>query len=130
MSKSNECTIIISADTEGINMTSYPQVAIEECSVAEYVCVIDSAFPKAPVVLWYIGDSPVDIKYGYYIDNNVTTTANNGKKTISTLQLTAQREMNNKRVKCVLKNDQTKSDGCILRVTCKYLLVYDYQMTN
>ena len=114
----------ISVEAEEINMTSHSQNAIEECSVAEYVCETDSAFPKAPVVLWYIGDSPVDIKYGHSIENNASTMDNNEQAMTSILKLTAQRGMNGKTVKCVLENDENKFEERILTVTCKYLLVH------
>ena len=75
-----------------------------------------------------MADLPVDANYGHSIDDNASTGAYQGQKTISTLKLTTQRDMNGQAVKCVLENDETKFDEHNLSVTCKYFLVHEYQM--
>ena len=96
-------------------MTKVPQLAVEEDSVVQYVCETDYAFPDPPVVLWFVDDVPV----GASEVNNSSSGDNHGQMTISTLNVTAKREMNNRTVKCVLQNNSTKMRKHNLKVLCK-----------
>ena len=121
--------MMVSANATTINMTRVSHQAIEEGSVAEYVCKTGCAYP-GPVVLWYMDDKPVDIHDGFDIKNIITCEDYNGQKTKSVLQLTTKREMNNKKVKCALENDDSKFSEHNLNITCKYLLVHENQVKS
>ena len=117
-------TISVNATT--INMTRGAEQAIEEGSMAEYVCETDCAYPDPPSVLWYVDDKPVGLINGQKdpTNNFLSCKDYNGQKTSSTIQLTTKREMNKKNVKCALDNDDTKFSEHNLNITCKYYLVY------
>ena len=112
----------ISVEATIINMTVVPKRLIEEDSVVEYVCQTGYAYPDAPVVEWFMD-------YNLLADNvhterNNTSPGNELLMTKSTLILTTKRTMNNRTVKCALKNDDTKFNEHNLNVICKYSLVF------
>ena len=119
--------LIISVEATTIEMTKVPQVAIEEKNEAQYECETSSAYPEPPSVLWYVDDDPVGVNDEHTVENNPSSGDHHGQKTKSTLRLTTNREMNMKKVKCVLENDDTKFNEHSLNVTCKYLPVHIYQ---
>ena len=110
-------------------MIKMPQLLVDEGSVAEYMCETDSAYPNPAAVLWYLDDEPVD---GREIHTDDRYPSHNGDRPmiLSTLRLTAKREMNNRIVKCVLRNNSTKCHEHRLHVMCEYLLVNIYQKWN
>ena len=111
--------MMISANATSINMTTVAQMIVEEGSTIEYMCETNCAYPGPPVVLWYVADQTVDINDGYPI-NKFMSCDYNGSKIKSVLHLTARRQMNKKKVKCVLENDDTKLGEHNLNVKCKY----------
>ena len=104
--------------TDKINMTKMPQLAIKEGSVAEYVCETNCSFPDPPIILWFIDNEPVDASGLDYSLSNDTQ----GNMTMSMLNLTAKREVNNKTVKC--ENNNTIMSQHNLEVLCKYLMMH------
>ena len=120
-SESYECTIMISVEATSINMIGVSQLAVEEGSITEYICMTDSAYPEPPTVLWLMNDVSVSV-------NDAKTEQNTlpgdfyGNKTKSTLRLKLKRGMNQKKLKCVLENDDTKWNEYNLNVTCKFML--------
>ena len=118
---SYKCTIIILDEATTINMTRVPKSALEEGSVAEYVCEIDSFNPDPTAVLWFVDDKPVN-EYDAQIEMNSTSSVDyDGRTSESTLRLKTKREMNNGTVKCVLKNKSKKLKKHTLEVMCRYL---------
>ena len=114
---------MISVEATTIDMTNVPQLAVEEGSLAEYICVTGSSYPQPPTVLWFFN--------GMIANANDELTVNNhlpgeyqGVKTKNILRFTAKRAMNMKKVKCVLENDDTKFNQHNLNVACKFLRVY------
>ena len=126
----DECIMTISVNATTINMTRGVGQAIEEGSMAVYVCETDCAYPDPPSVSWYVDDKPVGLINGQKdpTNNFLSCKDYNGQKTISTLQLKTKREMNKKIVKCVLDYDDTKFSEHNLNITCKYLLVHISQV--
>ena len=119
---------IILVEATTTHMTKVPQQSVDESSVAEYVCETDSASPEPAIVLWHVDGVPVEANNGHTVENDPSPDDYHGQKTKSTLRLITKREMNKKKVKCVLGNDQTKFDDHNLNVTCKYLLVHVLHM--
>ena len=117
---------MISVEARTINMTKVPKVAVEEGSVAEYICVTDSAYPEPPGVLWFVNDMSVSVNDGYTVKKSHPGDYH-GLKTKGTLRLTANRWMNKKQVKCSMRNNATNFNEHTLNVTCKYLLLHIYQ---
>ena len=120
----SKITILVRATT--INMIKIPRLPVEEGSVVEYVCKTDSFYPNPTAVLWFVDDESVD-EHDVHTEQKFSLSLDqNGQMTQSVLRLIAKREMNGRTVKCVLKNDITKSDKSNLNVMCKYLLVHMY----
>ena len=121
--------LLTSVEATTTDMTKFPRQAVQEVYQVEYVCKTDSAYPEPPVVLWHLDDVPVDVYHENTVENKASRGQYYGQKTQSTLRFRAGKDMNKKKVKCVLGNDQTKFSEQNLTVLCKYLLVYVYQMT-
>ena len=101
-------------------MTKMPQMAVKEGSVAEYECKTNYSFPNPPIILWFIDNKPVDASgFDHSLSSDIQ-----GNMTMSMLNLTAEREMNNKTVKCVLQNNNTIMSQHKLEVLCKYLMMH------
>ena len=118
----NCCTIIIAAYAPTINMTKIP-LDVKEGSVVDYVCETDYAFADPPV-LWFMDDEPVDANYVHTEEHYSSPVAYHGQMTKSTLTLKIKRDMNNKTVKCVLRNSSTNLSKHVLNVMCKHPLIY------
>ena len=91
-----------------------------EGTEVQYICETDSAYPSSPSVLWYVDDTLAHENDEYTVVNNSLHGEHHGNKTDSTLRFTAKREMNMKKVKCILENDDKKLKEHFLNVTCKY----------
>ena len=115
--------MIISVEATTIEMIKRPQLSVEG-KVAQYMCETDSAHPHSPSVLWYMDDTLVGVNDKYTIVDNTSLGENHGKKTDSTLRFTIKREMNMKKVTCVLGNDDKKMREHTLNVKCKYFSAY------
>ena len=122
-----DCTMIISAEAATINMTKVPQLSVKEGSVVAFMCETGFAYPNPPAVRWFVDDVPIDRKGGYTEENNQLFGNYNIQMTKSTLNFSTKREMNDKEVKCVLVNDDTKLIKHSLNVMCKYLVVPVYK---
>ena len=122
------CVIILEEST-AINMKEIPSV-VEEGSVAEYVCVRNYTYPDPATVLWFVDDVRVDVNYVPTEDNYSSTADFYEWVTKSTLRLNITRTMNNKTVKCVLKNSSILLNEHNMNVMCKYLLVCTFQTDN
>ena len=107
------------ANASTINMTKIPPAA-EEGSAVEYVCETDYAYPEVPDVLWFVDAN--EVNYTLVTEVNYRLPGSyHGQMTKSSLRLAVKREMNNRTVKCVLKNNRTKYNKHNLSVTCRYL---------
>ena len=106
-----------------IEMIEQTQAAIEG-TVSQFVCETDSAYPHSPSVLWYLRETPVGIDDEHRIMNTMSDGENHGQKIDSTLRLIVKREMNMRKVKCMLKNDDKKWREHTLNVMCKYNALY------
>ena len=102
-------------------MTKVPQEPFEEGDVVEYSCETDSAYIDPTAVLWFVDDVLVNTDDIPTEKNYLSIVHYQTQMNKSTLILTAKREMNNKEVKCVLRNDGTKLNTHKLNVVCKYL---------
>ena len=102
-------------------MTTIP-LDVKEGSVLDYVCETDYAYPDPPV-LWFMDDEPVDANYVHTEEHYLSPVTCHEQMTKSILTLKIKRHMNNKTVKCVLRNSSTKLSKHVLNVMCKYLLV-------
>ena len=112
---------MISANATAINMTKVPNEYVEEGLVVEYVCETDYAYcTDPPVVLWFVGDDSVNATNVHPNDTD-SFWRNYRQMTESTMTLTANRTLNNKQVKCVLSNDDTKMSEHNLNIKCKYI---------
>ena len=104
-------------------MTKIP-LDVKEGSVVDYVCETDYAYPAPPPVLWFVDDEPVDANYVQAEEDDTLPVAYHGQMTRSILTLKIKKDMNNKTIKCVLRNYSTKLSKHILNVVCKYRLVH------
>ena len=105
-----------------INMMKVPPVTVEEGSVADYMCETNSFNHDTNPILWFVDDIPVD-EHDTHTEVNYSSPGDYyGQMTNSTLRLTAKREMNNRLVKCVLKDNIANLISHNLNVTCEYLL--------
>ena len=95
-----------------------------EGTEVQYMCETDSAYPSSPSVLWYVDDTFVHVNDEYTVVNTSSQGEFHGNKVHSVLKFTTKREMNKKRVKCILGNDDTKLKEHSLNVKCKYVLVH------
>ena len=111
--------MIISVEATRIEMTEEPEVGYEG-RVANFVCETDSAYPYSPSVLWFVDETPVNTKNGFTVVNNPLNGENHGNKTYSILRFIRKREMNMKRIKCMLGNNVEKVEEHILNVKCEY----------
>ena len=112
---------MISANATTINMTTVPNRYVEEGLVVEYVCETDYAYcTDPPVVLWFVGDDSVNAS-SVHLNDTDSLWGNYRQMTISTMTLMAKRMLNNKQVKCVLSNDDTKLSEHNLNIKCKYI---------
>ena len=112
---------MISANATAIKMTKVPNQYVEEGLVVEYVCETDYAYcTDPPVVLWFVGDDSVNASNVHPNDTD-SSGGNYRQMTKSTMILTANRTRNNKQVKCVLSNDDTKLRKHNLNIKCKYI---------
>ena len=103
-------------------MTKTPSLPVEEGEIVRYVCETDSACPDSPSILWFVDDDPVDFNDEHSVVNDPSPGDYNGQKTKNILILTTKREMNMKKVKCVLENDAKKFVEHNMNVTCKYVI--------
>ena len=93
-----------------------------EGTVVQYKCETDSANPYSPV-LWYLADTLVGDNDEYTVVNNKSHGEYHGKKIDSTLRFKTKREINMKKVTCILGNNDKQLKEHFLNVTCKYFLV-------
>ena len=117
---------MISVEGTAIKMIKMPQVLVEEGSVAEYVCETDSTYTNHAAVLWFLDDEPVD-RTEIHTDDSYPSPGGDRHMIHSTVRLTAKRDMNNRIVKCVLRNNSTKFHVHNLKIMCEYLLIGIYQ---
>ena len=110
----------ISGEATTINMTKVPQQSVEEDAVAEYACEADTVYLDPTAVLWFVNGLFVNKSDLHSDKNYISPIHYRTQMNKSTLELTVQREMNNKEVKCVLRNDGTKQSTHKLNVMCKY----------
>ena len=118
---------MVSAEATTLNMTKAPPQSVKEGSVVEFICETGFAYPDPPAVQWFVDDVPIDRKSGYTEENCQLLGNYNVQMTKSILKLTTKREMNDKEVKCMLVNDDTKLIKHSLNVMCKYLVVSIYK---
>ena len=112
--------MVISAEATAINMTNLPKLPVEEGSEVQYACETDYAYPDPPFVQWFVNDEAV--LHNIHTKEYHASPGDKRMMTKSTIRLVTKRDMNNKQVKCVLKNDDTILDKHCLNVMCKYLL--------
>ena len=124
------CTIDILAEATTISMAKMPQLAVEEGTVAEYVCETDSLYPDQTAVLWFLDDKPVDKPDVQTEVNYSISVESHGNMTEYTLRLTTKREMNRITVKCVLQYNMTEFGKHNLEVMCRYLQLDIQQRYN
>ena len=105
-------------------MTKVPKQPSEEGLMVEYVC--ETKYPcytDPPAVLWFVGNKSINAS-DVYTKENYTSPLTYTVMTKSTVRLIMERKMNNKKVKCALRNDSSKLSEHKLNVICKYVLVY------
>ena len=110
---------MIPAEATTINMTKVPQLPVEEDAIVEYVCETGYA-EKHPDVQWFLDDVACGVP-DVQTEADYSSPGEIRWMTKSTLRLTIERNMNNKKVKCVLMNDHTILNEHNLNVICKFM---------
>ena len=107
--------LLLCTENPAINMIKVPPLPVEEYSVVEYVCKTHYSYHYPPAVQWFLDNKL--LLHGVNDENY--TSPEESHMSNSTLRIRVKRQMNNKNIKCALKDDYTILATHNLNVKCK-----------